>query len=586
MKFLKALNLADGILTFGPDSKAIFAKAKLDPSVESMCKLASGYDFTTVLVEGLGLPRAVRPIVGSPDMAVYEPLMRAARGETQADPIEMLANLEISNFRYQDSDTGAVGIAVVKETEPFKFDLSEVYGEENLKALMQTEADPEEMVKLIGAYPVANRGVMEWVEMAKAAIQAIRSVLEATQDRRSRYPAPFGTRTLLQDMLIIAHTNTPEYVKLITTPGNEPFEDRFTRHDVLQPVRPDAIRKTLLKQSGRTDFALSGVPTEVKIEPTAIEICADFLAASRLELPKDMKLPLLKVVDIIGGAHYEPKETGTRNNVVEIMDDLGDLQGRKGKTLRWLDKIMGEMAGRALLNGRHFLSSREVIDCMDRALTNERKFRGEDPSQDKTTKPTTELGVLQVFLRDELKRRRARRLARMVRVALQIYLKNQGQGQDVQIDLRTAYSSRYLSVAQSLQEDASSVTAEDKAFVNAIEAEMGVASSSRETMRNMALGMRSAFTRRAREAGQIGPEDQADLPLEAFEPLKKAIDRKIAKDIPPSTAISMLRADANQRQGGLDTMSRLFGLTPEMAEEIAREVEEQNYLNELGDGDD
>jgi hypothetical protein len=299
-----------------------------------------------------------------------------------------------------------------------------------------------------------------------------------------------------------------------------------------------------------------------------------------------MKLPLLKVVDIIGGAHYEPKETGTRNNVVEIMDDLGDLQGRKGKTLRWLDKIMGEMAGRALLNGRHFLSSREVIDCMDRSLTNERKFRGEDPSQDKTTKPTTELGILQVFLRDELKRRRARRLARMVRVALQIYLKNQGQGQDVQIDLRTAYASRYLSVAQSLQEDASSVTAEDKAFVNAIEAEMGVASSSRETMRNMALSMRSAFTRRAREAGQIGADDQADLPLEAFEPLKKAIDRKIAKDIPPSTAISMLRADANQRQGGLDTMSRLFGLTPEMAEEIAREVEEQNYLNELGDGDD
>jgi predicted Ser/Thr protein kinase len=583
MDFLKELGLTEVLRFDNHDSKNLFASRKLEASAESMCKLTAA-DFTTVLVDALGQPRSVRPVVGFPDMAVYEPLMRLAR--TGGDVVTELKNLKIGNFRYRDGEEGAVGIATVKETEPFKFDLSEVYGEEDLQALMVKNPHPEEAVKLIGAYPVANRGIVEWVEMAKAAIQAIRSVLEVTQDRSTRYPAPYGTRALRQDLFILAHSNTPEYVKLVTTPGNEPFEDRFTRLDVLQPVRADAVRDSLKKQYRRSEFSKPDSSDEVKVEPLAYEIVADFLSATRLDLPPELKLPLLKVVDIISGAHYEPKETGTRNNVVDIMADLGQLQGRKGKTLRWADKIFGEICGRALLNGRHYVTSREVFEWMDKVITVERQFRGEDPGKDKTSAPNSELGKMHLFLRNELKKRRARRLAGMVRVALKVSLTKK-QGSDMQGDLRLAYSSRYLNVAQAMQEDSSSVTADDRNFVNAIEGEMGVPSSSRETMRNQALDIRAAYTRRAREAGQIGPDEPVELPLEAFEPLRRAIDKKIAKDIPVETATSMLRSQVgDQRQGGLDTLSQLYGLTPEMAEEIAREVDEQNYFKELGDGDD
>ena len=254
LNFLKAIKLADVLRFDRSDSQAIFAKAGLPPSLQSMCLLPRNADFLTVMTDGLGLSRSIRTIVGFPDMQVYEPFLRAARAG-DADIYQKLANLAIDIFRFLNSDEGSVGIATVKETEPFKFDFAEVYGEEDLSALLKKGVNPEDMIKLIGAYNHANGGVMEWVEFGKNGISAIRSILEATQDKRNRYPAPFGTRTLLLNCLLIAHTNWHEYEKLITTPGNEPFEDRFFALPVLQPYRADAIRKTLRKQRERADYS-------------------------------------------------------------------------------------------------------------------------------------------------------------------------------------------------------------------------------------------------------------------------------------------------------------------------------------------
>jgi predicted Ser/Thr protein kinase len=595
--FLVELGL-DALLKYdGPDSSEIFKKRHLDPSFQSLCKLESHQEFISVIIEGLGQPRAVRAVVAFPDINVYEPLMRAARNPTaKLNPVKMLSELIITPFHFLSGDEGAVGISTVKEVEPFKFDFAAVYGEERLQRLMKDNALPEEMVDLIGSYPKANRGVMEWVEFAKNGLPALRSMLEASQDRRSRYPDPLGTRTFAGDWLMIAHTNTNEYIKLVTTPGNEPYEDRFTRLDVLQPIRADAIRQSLIKQWRRSDSSRTGASTFVNIDPLAFDLLSDLMAASRIKLPEGYGLKVMKVIDIISGAVYQPREAGTRTAPEEVLSDLGEMQGQSGLTLRWATKILGTVAGQAALNGQSFVLSRDVFNETERTLRVSRQLRGEKPENDIKTTPTSELGLLHTLLRNEVATRRAVKLARMVRVALKIYMETMG-GTQTGSDLRNAYKSNYLRIIESLLSDPNSVTPDDEAFANSIEAELGVASSSRERFRetvayfrNQVLNVREAHTRDARDRGELGLGEKADLPLEAFEPLRRAIDRKIAKEISPATATSILRATAGiegkKREGALNVMSKTFGLTPEIAAAVAEEVEERNLLNELSSDDD
>jgi predicted Ser/Thr protein kinase len=592
LKFLTATKLVDVLRFDRSDSQAIFKKAGLEASLDGMCRLARNSDFVNVLVDALGLSRSIRTIVGFPDMQVYEPFLRKARDGDETI-YQALADLPIGTFRFQNSDEGSVGISTVKETEPFKFDFAEVYGEEDLSALLKKDVHPEDMVKLIGAYNHANGGVMEWVEFGKNGISAIRSILEATQDKRNRYPAPFGTRTLLLNCLLIAHTNWHEYEKLITTPGNEPFEDRFFALPVLQPYRADAIRKTLAKQRQRAEYSRAESDTPLAFDPLVDEMVADLVSYDRIRLPESVKLPPLKVVDILAGAYYEPTEEGTRSNVELLLAQLGDLQGMEGKTLRWAQKYIGEAAGTAVANGRTYVLSKDVLNWMDRMLTMERQLRGENPSKDKEVPPTTKLGKLQVFLRNDLSKRRRKRMAQMVRLSLQAALKRQGGEAG---NMRQAYANRYLNLIERMGGDDSSVSENDRAFVAKVEQNIGVPNTSADAFRRAvnifrgkAKDARSGQTRNAVEAGQLEPGKKADLPLEAFEPLRRAIDRTIALEMTVDTATSILLAevgdDADRKQRGLDTMSTLYDLTPDIAREICKEVAEGNYLKELGDND-
>ena len=321
---------------------------------------------------------------------------------------------------------------------------------------------------------------------------------------------------------------------------------------------------------------------------------ADLVSFDRIKLPESVKLPPLKVIDILAGAYYEPVEEGTRSNVELLLAQLGDLQGMEGKTLRWAQKYIAEQAGLSVANGINYILSKDVLNWMDRMLTMERQLRGEDPAKDKTTPPSSKLGQLQVFLRNDLAKRRRRKMAQMVRLSLQAALKRQSKEAG---NMRQAYANRYLNLIERMGADDSSVTGEDRAFVTKIEANIGVPSTSAEPFRKAvnifrgrAKDARSGQTRQAIEAGQLEPGKKADLPIEAFEPLRRAVDRTIALEMSVDTATSILLAEigdeADQKQAGMEAMSDLFGLTPAIAREIAKEVADGNYLKELGDQDE
>ncbi len=597
LQFLQGLNLVDA-LNFGRfDTKRIFAKNRLEPTIQNMCKLTSGVDFVSVLVDALGFPRAVRSVVGFPDLAVAEPFMRAAQNGG-SDPIAMMKNLEIKGFRFLDGDEGSVGIGTLTETEPLKYDNTVMFGEEDLTHYGMKDVDAEQTVRLNGIYNRAHRGTAEFVEMAKNSVMAFRNQLEATQSRRIQYPAPHTSRTTVVDLLILAHTNTIEYKKFVTTPGNEPYEDRFNRLDVGHPVASPDIEKVLEKMWDRTDYANPDSDAHLHVDPVVWDMAARFLSATRVTPHPDIP-SLMKLVDILAGRFFDYKETGTRFNIQAIYDRAGELQGMQGATIRFQQKVIDEMAGLAEANGRNYVMSRDVFDWLDRTLRLEREFKGEDTSKDATTPPASTLGKWHMFVKNDLKKWRARRLAQAVRIAMQIFLDNQKSGKDVgmQSDLRQAFTSRYVSIVDEMMADESSVTESDRLFVTDIEANLGITSSQRNTyregldrFRNQVLSARKAHTKKAVADGKLEEGEEAELPFTYFEPLRRAIDKKIMKEIPAATAISILRAQnaetSSQKKGGLATMQRLYGLTEEMALKIVEEVEQKNYMNELGDEDE
>jgi hypothetical protein len=363
---------------------------------------------------------------------------------------------------------------------------------------------------------------------------------------------------------------------------------------ILHAFRADAIRRTINKQIQRADYSRADSPDRVDFDPLIAEMVADLVSFDRITYsPEVTKLPPLQVIDILAGAYYAPVEVGTRSNVELLLNQLGDLQGFDGKTLRWAQKYIGEQAGLSLANGTPYVTSKWVMDWLDRMLTQERQLAGEDPSKDKTTPPASKLGKLQVFLRNDLAKRRKRRLAQMVRISLQLALSDSRDDTEGG-NLRQAYANRYLDIVERLTIDTSSVSAEDRNFVNKVEANLGVASSSRDSLRGFfqtnALEKRAAHTRQGLESGELKPGEKAKLPLEAFEPLRRAIDRTIASELSVDTATAILQSTAGKegekRRAGLTKMTELYGLTPEIAKAIADEVKTDNLLKELGDKDD
>ena len=175
----------------------------------------------------------------------------------------------------------------------------------------------------------------------------------------------------------------------------------------------------------------------------AYELGSMLLAAGRIKLPENYKLSMIQVLDALAGNYYLPLNTGTRANVSEILADLGPLQGRDGPTLRFEDKIVGRLAGNALLNDKGYLLSKDLFAEIDRVLDLERRWAGEAPEKDSEKEPpTSDLGKLHWFLQDCADEEAKRRLAQLVKTSLKIAMEGEDGGMGS--DLRHVYGSRYV----------------------------------------------------------------------------------------------------------------------------------------------
>lgn len=223
------------------------------------------------------------------------------------------------------SEKDRVGIGTFKPSDPKSQDITELVGSVDYSKIGEfgSESDPR-AYRFDGELNIANRGVMEFVEMLKSDERFLYSLLDLAQDRVIKSPR---FPNISADEVILAHTNLNEYHRYVNDPKNEALRDRMIVVQVPYATRVSDERKIHEKLIGQSEQVRKD---SVHINPHALETAATFSVLSRLqESPKYSKLQKMKI--------YDGRDTGelTQRDMNELRKASPD-EGMSGISPRYI----------------------------------------------------------------------------------------------------------------------------------------------------------------------------------------------------------------------------------------------------------
>ena len=150
------------------------------------------------------------------------------------------------------SEQDRVGIGTFQPKDEKNQDATELTGDINYRKIAEygTESDPRAF-NFDGEFNIANRGIIEFIEVLKLDVAFLYDLLGASQEHKIK-PKKFAQTDI--DEVIIGHTNEPEYKKLQSNEFMEALRDRTVKIDVPYVTRlarrgPD-LREGLQRPQG------------------------------------------------------------------------------------------------------------------------------------------------------------------------------------------------------------------------------------------------------------------------------------------------------------------------------------------------
>ncbi|MBL8898213.1 MAG: serine protein kinase [Planctomycetes bacterium] len=232
------------------------------------------------------------------------------------------------------SEKDRIGIGTFQPKDEKNQDSTELTGDLNYRKIAElgTDSDPRAF-NFDGEFCVANRGMIEFIEVLKLDVAFLYDLLGASQEHKVK-PKKFAQTDI--DEVIIGHTNEPEYKKLQSNELMEAFRDRTIKIDIpYNTVLEDEIRIY------RKDFNKRRVPGR-HIAPHTIETAAMWAVLTRLEEPKKANLTLLQKMKLYNGKSLSGF---TAENVRELREEA-QREGMEGISPRYIqDKISNALVG-------------------------------------------------------------------------------------------------------------------------------------------------------------------------------------------------------------------------------------------------
>lgn len=230
------------------------------------------------------------------------------------------------------SEKNRIGIGTFTPSDPKSQDISELTGSIDLSTIGEygTESDPR-AYRFDGELNIANRGLMEFIEMLKCDEKFLYTLLTLSQEQNIK-TGRFAM--IYADEVIMSHTNESEYVAFANNKKAEALQDRIIVIKVPYNLRVSdevKIYDKLLRESGLRD---------THIAPHTLQIASTFAILSRLEPSKKAGMSLMKKLRLYDGE---------------------DVEGFSQKDVK-------ELQSEAVREGMDGISPRYVINCLSSAV--------------------------------------------------------------------------------------------------------------------------------------------------------------------------------------------------------------------------
>ena len=252
---------------------------------------------------------------------IYRQLMEHYRG----DWTRVMQHVRVRRLLLSEKDR--VGVGTFQPKDEKNQDSTELTGDINYRkiAIFGSDSDPRAF-NFDGEFNVANRGIIEFIEILKLDVAFLYDLLGATQERKIK-PKKFAQTDI--DEVIIGHTNEPEYKKLLNNEFMEALRDRTIKIDIPYITKYSEEVKIYKKEYSEARLGRH-------VAPHTLEMAAMWSVLSRLEEPKKHDLTVVQKMKLYDGKSV----TGyTQDNVKELRKETTS-EGMIGISPRYVqDKI-------------------------------------------------------------------------------------------------------------------------------------------------------------------------------------------------------------------------------------------------------
>jgi len=242
---------------------------------------------------------------------------------------------DITRFRVVKLRPSVLRQTAVAKTEPGdenNQDISSLVGKIDIRKLEQYSQDDPDAYSYSGGLCLANRGLLEFVEMFKAPIKVLHPLLTATQE--GNYKGTEGFGAIPFDGIVMAHSNESEWVAFKNNRNNEAFLDRIYTVKVPYCLRVSDeihIYEKLLAHSSLADAPCA---------PDTLRMMAQFAALSRLKEPENSSIySKMRVYDGENLKDTDPKAKSYQ----EYRDYAGVDEGMTGLSTRFAFKALSKV---------------------------------------------------------------------------------------------------------------------------------------------------------------------------------------------------------------------------------------------------
>ncbi|WP_227814589.1 PrkA family serine protein kinase [Nitrogeniibacter aestuarii] len=242
---------------------------------------------------------------------------------------------DITKFRVvklRPSVLRQVGVAKTEPGDENNQDISSLVGKVDIRKLESFSQDDPDAYSYSGGLCLANRGMLEFVEMFKAPIKVLHPLLTATQE--GNYKGTEGFGAIPFDGVIMAHSNESEWAAFKNNKNNEAFLDRIYTVKVPYCLRvSDEIRiyDKLLRESSLN---------EAPCAPDTLSMMAQFAVLSRLKDPENSSIfSKMRIYDGESLKDTDPKAKSYQ----EYRDYAGVDEGMDGLSTRFAFKVLSRV---------------------------------------------------------------------------------------------------------------------------------------------------------------------------------------------------------------------------------------------------